>query len=109
MQHKSLTIVIQYCKEVNQMKFYTVRDFKNTPKSIWENLSADGEVIITNNGKPAAVMTDITEDSFEERIRAVRQARAMNVFQSMRRKAAASGYMSNEEIEAEITAVRRGE
>ena len=36
------------------MNFYTVRDLRTTPKSIWENLSADGEVIITNNGRPTA-------------------------------------------------------
>jgi len=91
------------------MKFYTVRDLRNTPKSIWENLSSDGEVIITNNGKPAAVMINITEDSFEETIRAVRQAKAMNAFHSMKQKAASNGYMSDEEIEAEISAARRGE
>ena len=39
------------------MNFYTVRDLRTTPKSIWENLSADGEVIITNNGRPTAILS----------------------------------------------------
>ena len=38
------------------MNFYSVRDLRNTPKSIWNDLSADGEVIITNNGRPTAIM-----------------------------------------------------
>ena len=38
-----------------------------------------------------------------------RQAKAMIAFNSMRAKAAANGYMSDEDIEAEIAAVRRGE
>ena len=76
---------------------------------MWENLSADGEVVITNNGKPTALMLDITDGSFEETLKAVRQARAMIAFNSMRAKAAEREYMSDEEIEAEIAAARRGE
>ena len=91
------------------MNFYTVRDLRTTPKSIWENLSADGEVVITNNGRPTAVLFDIADGSFEETVKAVRQAKAVIAFNSMRAKAAASGFMSNEDIEAEIAAARRGE
>lgn len=91
------------------MNFYTVRDLRTTPKSIWDNLSADGEVVITNNGKPTAIMIDISDGSFEETLRAVRQAKAMIAFNSMRTKAASKGFMSEEEIEAEIEAVRQGE
>ena len=91
------------------MNFYTVRDLRTTPKSIWDNLTADGEVVITNNGKPTAIMIDISDGSFEETLRAVRQAKAMIAFNSMRTKAASKGFMSEEEIEAEIEAVRQGE
>lgn len=91
------------------MNFYTIRDLRTTPKAIWENLSADGEVVITNNGKPKAVMVDIADGSFEETIKAIRQAKAMIAFNSMREKAAKNGYMTDEEIEAEISAARRGE
>ena len=80
------------------MNFYTVRDLRTTPKSIWESLSTDGEVIITNNGKPTAVLFDIADGSFEETVKAVRQAKAMIAFNSMRSKAAAGGYMTDEEI-----------
>lgn len=89
------------------MNFYTVRDLRTTPKRIWENLSADGEVVITNNGKPTALLFDIADGSFEETLKAVRQAKAVIAFNSMRAKAAARGYMSDEEIEAEIAAARR--
>ena len=91
------------------MNFYTVRDLRTTPKSIWENLSSDGEVIITNNGRPTAILFDIADGSFEETVKAVRQAKAMIAFNSMRAKAAANGYMSDKDIEAEIAAARRGE
>jgi hypothetical protein len=89
------------------MNFYTVRDLRTTPKRIWDNLSADGEVVITNNGKPTAIMFDIADGSFEETLKAIRQAKAVIAFNSMRAKAAARGYMSDDEIEAEIAAARR--
>lgn len=91
------------------MNFYTVRDLRTTPKSIWENLSVDGEAVITNNGRPMALLLDIADGDFEETLRAVRQAKAAIAFNSMRSKAAAKGYMSEDEIEAEIAAARRGE
>jgi prevent-host-death family protein len=89
------------------MRFYTVRDLRTTPKSIWENLSADGEVVITNNGRPTALLLDIADGSFEETLKAVRQAKAMIAFNSMREKAAKQGYMTDDEIEAEIAASRQ--
>ena len=46
------------------MNFYTVRDLRTTPKNIWENLATDGEVVITNNGKPTAILFDIADGSF---------------------------------------------
>ena len=91
------------------MNFYTVRDLRTTPKKIWENLSEDGEVVITNNGKPTAILFDIADGSFEETLKAVRQAKAMIAFNSMQAKVADRGYMSDEEIEAEIAAARREE
>lgn len=88
------------------MEFYSVRDFRTESKAVWENLAKGGKVVITNNGKPAALMVDIPEGKFDEVVQAVRQARAMAAFNSMRRRAAAQGYMSDEEIEAAIAEVR---
>ena len=91
------------------MNFYSIRDLRTESRSVWEDLSAGGEVVITNNGKPSALMIDIPEGSFDEVVQAVRQARAMIAFNSMRRKAAARGFLSDEEIEAEIQAARSGD
>ena len=91
------------------MNFYTVRDLRTTPKTIWEDLAADGEVVITNNGKPTAILFNIADGSFEETIKAVRQAKAMMAYNSMRLRASEKGYMSDEEIEKEIAAARKGE
>lgn len=90
------------------MNFYTVRDLRTTPKAIWDSLNTGQEIIITNNGKPKAIMIDIEEGRLEETLRAVRQAKAMLAFNAMRQTAAESGYLTDEEIEAEIAAARQG-
>ena len=90
------------------MNFYSVRDLRTDSKSMWENLSAGDEVVITNNGKPSALMIDIPEGGFDEIVQAVRQAKAMIAFNSMRRKAARAGFMSDEDIEAAIADARNG-
>lgn len=63
------------------MNFYSVRDLRTETKNLWDNLSAGGEVVITNNGKPAALMINIPTDCFDEVVQAVRQAKAMTLLQ----------------------------
>lgn len=91
------------------MNFYSVRDLRTDSKNMWDSLKGNGEAIITNNGKPAALMLDISEDNFEIMLQAVRQAKAMISFNNMRSHAAQKGFMSEEEIEAEIVAAKKGE
>ncbi len=88
------------------MNFYTVRDLRTDSKAIWENLDKKGEAVITNHGKPTALLVNVDEDDFEITLRAIRQAKAMIAFNQMRMKAAKEGFMSDEEIEAEIAAAR---
>lgn len=89
------------------MNFYSVRDLRTNSKGLWNNLSDNNEIIVTNNGKPSALMISIPDGCFDEIVHAVRQAKAMIALNEMRRKAAARGFMSDEEIEAEINAARK--
>ena len=86
------------------MNFYSVRDLRTTPKAIWGNLALDGEVVITNNGKPTALLVNLEDYDFETTVKAVRQAKAMMAFNSMRSRASENGFMTDDEIEAEIAA-----
>lgn len=90
------------------MNFYSVRDLRTDSKSMWADLNRGDEVVLTNNGKPSALMIDIPEGSFDEIVQAVRQAKAMIALNSMRRKAAREGLMSDEDIEALIDEARNG-
>jgi hypothetical protein len=93
--------------EVYMMEFLTVRDFRTSPKSVWEKLNNNNEIVVTNNGKPTALMLNVRDGELEELISAVRQAKAMRSISNMRLIAAENGYMSDEEIEAEISAYRQ--
>ena len=93
---------------MHPMDFYTVRDMRTTSKSIWDSLTADGSVVITNNGKLAALTLDISDGSLEETLKAVRQAKAMIAFNAMWERAAVNGFMTDAEMETEIAAARAG-
>ena len=88
------------------MNFYTVSDLRMSTKNVWDNLTSDGEVVITNNGKPTAIMFNIADGSYEETLRAVRQAKVMLAFNSMRKKAAENGYMDLEESQLLLINIR---
>ena len=88
------------------MDFYSIRDLRTDSKNMWEALSSGDEIVITNNGKPSALMIDILEGRFDEVVQVVRQAKAMIAINSMRRKASKAGFMSDEEIDSLIKEVR---
>ena len=65
------------------MKFVTVRDFRTKPAKIWKDLPIEQEMIITNNGKPIALLTPLSDSNLEETLKSVRRARAINAVMSM--------------------------
>ena len=89
------------------MEFLNVREFRTYPKRVWVKLAEQGEIVVTNNGKPTALMLNIENGDYDDLARAVRQARAMIALNSIRAEAAERGFLSDEEIEAEIKAYRQ--
>ena len=92
------------------MKFVTVRDLRTKPASIWKDLKKESELVITNNGKPIALLTPLTDENLEETLRASRKARAGEALRSIRKQAASSGSsnLTMEEIVEEVRAHRKG-
>jgi len=90
------------------MKFVTVRDLRTKPAQIWKALPEEQELILTNNGKPIALITPLGESNLEETLFAVRRARAQSSVQQMQIAAGRNGLsqMSMEEIETEIANAR---
>ena len=92
------------------MKFITVRDLRTRPASVWVDLKKEQELIITNNGKPIALLTPLDEERLEDLLGAVRKARASEALRSMRETSAQKGTstMSMDEINREIKKYRAG-
>ena len=90
------------------MKFITVRDFRTSPAQIWKQLPDEQEFIITNNGKPIALLTPLNDETLEETINTVRKAKAMNAVQKMQEISIKNGTntLSEEEVENEIREYR---
>lgn len=91
------------------MSYCTVRDLRNAKKEVWDNLEKEGEMIVMNNGHPKAIICDVNNENVDIMIKAVRQAKATIRFTMMREKASKRGFVSDEEIEKEIKAARKGE
>ena len=91
------------------MKFVTVRDLKGKTSELWKELEQEGELVVTNNGKPIAILSATNEESFEECLWTLRRARASDALARMQRQAAEQGQqaLTAEEIEAEVQASRQ--
>lgn len=90
------------------MKFITVRDIRTTPAQIWKDLPQEQEIVITNNGKPIALLTPINDSDIEETLAAVRKARAINAVNRMQFSSIKNNLsnLTMNEIDNEIKTVR---
>ncbi len=91
------------------MKFITVRDLRTTPAQIWKDLPEEQEIVITNNGKPIALLTPISDTELEDTVAAVRRARAATALKKIQDVAVKKGLstMTMEEIDQEIQEYRK--
>jgi len=66
-------------------------------------------MVITNNGKPVAILAAINESTLEESLSAFRQAREVEAVSTLQRQSVERGTSKIflEEINAEIRTVRR--
>ena len=90
------------------MKFITVRDLRLSPAKIWKDLPVEKEMIITNNGKPVALLTPVSDQNMESTLRAVRQAMAASAIEKLQFDARKNGTntLSDEDVEREIAETR---
>ena len=90
------------------MKFITVRDLRTSPAKIWKELPEEQEMVITNNGKPIALLTPITDRNLEETLATLRRVKAINALKLMQRKSVKNknNELTMGEIEDEIQKAR---
>ena len=91
------------------MRFISVRELNARSKEVWAELK-NGEMVVTSNGKPVALLSPVTEKTMEKTLKMIRRSRALMALEEMQKKSIAGGLdrLSDSEIESEIRAVRKG-
>ena len=91
------------------MKFLSVRDLRGKSSQVWRELPEQKEMVITNNGRPIAILSSINEENLEQVLSAFRRARAMEAVTALQYESMMQGTskITMDEIDAEIQAVRK--
>ncbi len=50
------------------MKFLPVREIRTQYNKVMEQLRKEKKIVLTNKGKPVALLTEMNEDNFEDRL-----------------------------------------
>ena len=91
------------------MKFVSLRDFRTRTSDIRKDLSTQHEIVLTANGRPIAILAQVDEDDFEERLKALRRSRARALLDRVQAKAKARGVdkLTMKQIDAIVAKTRR--
>jgi antitoxin (DNA-binding transcriptional repressor) of toxin-antitoxin stability system len=91
------------------MKFISVRDFRTSSAGIWKKLPEEQEMVITNNGKPIALLTPLSDKTLENTLASIRQAKAINAVKLIQQESVSKGKnkITMEEINEEIKRIRK--
>jgi hypothetical protein len=55
------------------MEFLSVREFNSAPRATQETLNRDGKLVLTNNGKPMALVFKVDGNNFETTLAALQK------------------------------------
>lgn len=90
------------------MKFVSIRELRKRPGAV-RKVAEEEDVVLTQDGKPIAVLLGIDNDDLETALLVLRRVRAQRALSRMRSNASRSGLapLSARDVEGEICAVRR--
>ena len=90
------------------MQFLTIRELSKSPKETLSKLE-DRKAVLTNNGKPQAIIFKIDSDSFEKTLSMLQKLEFMQNLTEMRLTSMQNenSNMTLDEINNEITAARK--
>jgi len=91
------------------MQFLTIRELSKSPAETLTRLSVDGKAVLTNNGKPQALLFKIDGNSFEKTLSMLQKLEFLQNLTEMRLTSMKNGNsgMTLDEINAEINAARK--
>jgi len=91
------------------MKFLTVRDLRSKSAQIWKELIDEQEMVITNNGRPVAILSATNESNLETSLNSIRRARLADAISSIQEESIRNktNDITQEEIDEEIKKTRK--
>jgi antitoxin (DNA-binding transcriptional repressor) of toxin-antitoxin stability system len=91
------------------MKFIAAREMRTHYQDVLRQLKGNEDIILTSKGKPVALLSELNESNFEERLARRRGEHAIEAIRQANAHARKAGTdkLTDEEIQAEIDAVRR--
>ena len=91
------------------MQFLTIRELSKSPKEALIKLNEDRKAVITNNGKPQALIIKIDADNLEKTLSMLQKLEFMQNLTDMRMESMknSNSNMTLDEINDEIQAVRK--
>ena len=93
---------------VAEMESVSIRDLYASPDKIAERLRRTGQLVLTNNNDPMAVLFNVDSSTLEDTLADLRRIRAQRIMEAAQTSAVENGTsnMTLEEINAEIAAMR---
>ena len=65
------------------MEYLSVRELRSYPKKVWEKLKQQRQLVLTNNGKPVALMLEVDGANLQEKMALLEQAEVMQAVNEM--------------------------
>ena len=92
------------------MKFLSVRDLRGNSARVWRELPDEGEMVVTSNGRPVAVLTAVDETTVEQSLAAWRRVRATQAISDIQRESVRNDTdrLSMDDVDRAIASVRQG-
>lgn len=91
------------------MKFYGIRELSNSTKKVIESLSFGSPVVITDKGKPKAILLKIDEDNFEMILDSINRYSALKNLEEIQNESLKKypNGVNEEEINKEVNRIRK--
>lgn len=91
------------------MEFVPYRLLRNQPKELRRKLEEQGELVVTVDGEPIAIMLPVPKGSLEDLVMLLSQVRAQLAVAALREDARQKGldHLTSDEIDEMVADVRR--
>lgn len=92
------------------MKLISVRDFRTRPAAVWKELRQATDLVLTNNGKPIALVSPVTEETLEDSLKLLKRLRAAAALEKIHEESIEKGRSAKslDEINSLVRRVRKG-